>query len=101
LSTVYRNDGNLDGLSGTEATFSMCTFWYVECLAGQLNKSAGVFRENVGVCKSFRSSEMLGLKVDHLGNLPQAFSHLGLISAALSLDKQFNDQRNKDENNRQ
>jgi GH15 family glucan-1,4-alpha-glucosidase len=99
----YRNDGNLDGLSGTEGTFSMCTFWYVECLAlsGQLNKARLYFEKMLGYANHLGLySEMLGLKGDHLGNFPQAFTHLGLISAALSLDKQFNDQRNKDENDR-
>jgi GH15 family glucan-1,4-alpha-glucosidase len=98
----YRNDEKLDGLSGVEGTFSMCTFWYVECLskAGQLNKARLYFEKMLGYANHLGLySEMLGLKGDHLGNFPQAFTHLGLISAALALDKQFNDQRNKSENN--
>jgi GH15 family glucan-1,4-alpha-glucosidase len=99
----YRNDDKLDGLAGAEGTFSMCTFWYVECLslAGQLNKARLYFEKMLGYANHLGLySEMLGLKGDHLGNFPQAFTHLGLISAALSLDKQFSDQRNKDENSR-
>jgi GH15 family glucan-1,4-alpha-glucosidase len=95
----YRNDDKLDGLSGAEGTFSMCTFWYVECLslAGQLNKARLYFEKMLGYANHVGLySEMLGLKGDHLGNFPQAFTHLGLISAALALDKQFDDQRNKD-----
>jgi GH15 family glucan-1,4-alpha-glucosidase len=96
----YRNEERIDGLSGAEGTFSMCTFWYVECLskAGQLNKARLYFEKMLGYANHLGLyAEMLGLKGEHLGNFPQAFTHLGLISAALALDKQFNDQRNKDE----
>jgi GH15 family glucan-1,4-alpha-glucosidase len=63
---VYRyvTDG-VDGVSGEEATFAICSFWLVECLA-----RAG---------EDERAGELIG-------NLPQAFSHLGLIQAAIALD---------------
>lgn len=95
----YRNTDKIDGLSGAEGTFSMCTFWYVECLsrAGQLNKARLYFEKMLGYANHLGLyAEMLGLRGDHLGNFPQAFTHLGLISAALALDHQFNDQRNRD-----
>jgi GH15 family glucan-1,4-alpha-glucosidase len=95
----YRNDEKLDGLSGSEGTFSMCTFWYVECLckAGYLQKARLFFEKMLGYANHLGLySEMLGLQGQHLGNFPQAFTHLGLISAALALDSQFNDERNKD-----
>lgn len=95
----YRTDGKLDGLDGGEGTFSMCTFWYVECLskAGHLNKARLFFEKMLGYANHLGLySEMLGMQGEHLGNFPQAFTHLGLISAALSLDHQFNDQRNKE-----
>lgn len=98
----YRNDEKLDGLSGAEGTFSMCTFWYVECLskAGQLNKARLYFEKMLGYANHLGLyAEMLGLQGEHLGNFPQAFTHLGLISAALALDNQFKDQRNKDVSN--
>jgi len=96
----YRPDQRFDGLSGAEGTFSMCTFWYVECLsrAGQLNKARLYFEKMLGYANHVGLySEMLGIRGEHLGNFPQAFTHLGLISAALSLDHQFNDQRNKEQ----
>jgi GH15 family glucan-1,4-alpha-glucosidase len=98
----YRNNEKLDGLSGAEGTFSMCTFWYVECLcrAGYLQKARLFFEKMLGYANHLGLySEMLGLQGQHLGNFPQAFTHLGLISAALALDRQFDDQRNKNEDN--
>jgi len=95
----YRTNGDLDGLKGGEGTFSMCTFWYVECLskAGHLNKARLFFEKMLGYANHVGLySEMLGMQGEHLGNFPQAFTHLGLISAALSLDHQFNDKRNRE-----
>ena len=95
----YRPDEELEGLSGGEGTFSMCTFWYVECLsrAGQLNKARLNFEKMLGYANHLGLyAEQLGIQGEHLGNFPQAFTHLGLITAALSLDKQFNDPRNQD-----
>jgi GH15 family glucan-1,4-alpha-glucosidase len=97
----YRTDEKLDGLKGGEGTFSMCTFWYVECLSrsGQLNKARLFFEKMLGYANHVGLySEMLGIQGEHLGNFPQAFTHLGLITAALSLDHQFDDQRNKELN---
>jgi GH15 family glucan-1,4-alpha-glucosidase len=101
-SLVYRyrpDKAAPDGVKGKEGTFSMCTFWYVECLsrAGQLQKARLYFEKMLGYANHLGLfSEMLGFKGEHLGNFPQAFTHLGLISAALNLDKQLNDQRNQD-----
>lgn len=105
-SLVYRYRANqeLDGLRGGEGTFSMCTFWYVECLsrAGQLNKARLYFEKMLGYANHLGLySEMLGSQGEHLGNFPQAFTHLGLITAALNLNHQFNDQRNKEQNGRE
>lgn len=94
----YRPNEDLDGLSGAEGTFSMCTFWYVECLsrAGNLQKARHYFEKMLGYANHVGLyAEMLGIQGDHLGNFPQAFTHLGLISAAINLNKQLNDQRNK------
>ncbi len=103
-SLVYRYRPDLaapDGLVSHEGTFSMCTFWYVECLSksGQLQKARFYFEKMLGYANHLGLyAEQLGHQGEHLGNFPQAFTHLGLISAAYNLDKQLNDSRNKDVN---
>ena len=75
----------------------MCTFWYVECLskAGQLHKARLNFEKMLGYANHLGLyAEQLGIQGEHLGNFPQAFTHLGLITAALSLDSQFDNTRN-------
>lgn len=100
-SLVYRYRPDLaapDGFVSHEGTFSMCTFWYVECLSrsGQLEKARFYFEKMLGYANHLGLySEQLGFEGEHLGNFPQAFTHLGLISAAYNLDKQLNDKRNK------
>ncbi|SMO77879.1 glycoside hydrolase family 15 protein [Solitalea koreensis] len=100
-SLVYRYKPETaanDGFLSREGTFSMCTFWYVECLAGsgQLEKSRFYFEKMLGYANHLGLyAEQLGFEGEHLGNFPQAFTHLGLISAAIKLDSQLNDSRNK------
>ncbi|PRY11376.1 GH15 family glucan-1,4-alpha-glucosidase [Pontibacter ummariensis] len=94
----YRPNEEVEGLTGGEGTFSMCTFWYVECLAraGQLDKATLFFEKMLGYANHVGLyAEQLGAKGEHLGNFPQAFTHLGLISAALSLDKELNKHSDK------
>ncbi|AKD03043.1 Glucoamylase (glucan-1,4-alpha-glucosidase), GH15 family [Pontibacter korlensis] len=94
----YRPDESFDGLSGGEGTFSMCTFWYVECLAkaGQVDKARFYFEKMLGYANHVGLyAEMLGLKGDHLGNFPQAFTHLGLITAALTINDILEGEENK------
>jgi GH15 family glucan-1,4-alpha-glucosidase len=79
-----------DGLQGDEGTFSMCSFWYVECLArlGDLEKSRYYFEKMLGYANHVGLySEEVGPCGEALGNFPQAFTHLGLISAAYNLDR--------------
>jgi GH15 family glucan-1,4-alpha-glucosidase len=103
-SLVYRYRPDLaapDGFVSREGTFNMCTFWYVECLSrsGQLEKARLYFEKMLGYANHLGLySEQLGFRGEHLGNFPQAFSHLGLISAAFNLDKQLNNSRNKNVN---
>lgn len=103
-SLVYRyktNGAAPDGFISHEGTFSMCTFWYVECLsrAGQLEKARFYFEKMLGYANHLGLySEQLGFQGEHLGNFPQGFTHIGLISAACNLDEQLNDSRNKNVN---
>jgi GH15 family glucan-1,4-alpha-glucosidase len=89
----YRTDkGATDGLDGEEGTFTMCSFWYVESLArsGQIEKARLYFEKMLGYANHLGLfSEQLGLRGEHLGNFPQAFTHLGLISAAFELDRKL------------
>jgi len=100
-SLVYRYNPEVaspDGLTSHEGTFSACTFWYVECLSrsGQLEKARFYFEKMLGYANHLGLySEQLGFEGQHLGNFPQAFTHLALISAAHNLNKQLNDSRNK------
>ncbi len=90
-SLVYRyklEDGASDGFSGEEGTFSMCSFWYIECLAksGEVDKAILYFEKMLGYSNHVGLySEQISLKGELLGNFPQAFTHLGLISAAQQL----------------
>jgi GH15 family glucan-1,4-alpha-glucosidase len=81
-----------DGLSGSEGTFSICSFWYVECLAraGELAKARFFFEKALGYANHLGLfAEELGPCGQHLGNFPQAFTHLALISAAYELDRRL------------
>jgi len=78
-----------DGFAGQEGTFSMCTFWYAECLArgGDPLQARFVFEKMLGYANhAGLFAEQLGPSGEHLGNFPQAFTHLGLISAAYAVD---------------
>jgi GH15 family glucan-1,4-alpha-glucosidase len=80
----------VDGLPGREGSFTPCSFWYVECLAraGELEKAQLLFEKLLGYANHLGLySEELGADGRHLGNFPQAFTHLALISAASYLDR--------------
>ncbi|MDN3588485.1 glycoside hydrolase family 15 protein [Pedobacter aquatilis] len=89
----YKNGiNNIDGLEGEEGTFNMCSFWFIEALAkgGELERAIENFEKMIGYSNHlFLFSEELGRKGEHLGNFPQAFTHLALISAAVELNKQI------------
>jgi GH15 family glucan-1,4-alpha-glucosidase len=88
---VYRyreQQDEIDGLKGKEGTFTMCSFWFVECLSlsGQTERAKENFEKMLGYANHLGLyAEQLGMKGEHLGNFPQAFTHLALISAAIEL----------------
>jgi GH15 family glucan-1,4-alpha-glucosidase len=90
---VYRYDNvgaPIDGLRGTEGSFTACSFWFIECLARshQVEKARLLFDKMLGYANHLGLyAEELGSSGEHLGNFPQAFTHLALISAATSLDR--------------
>jgi GH15 family glucan-1,4-alpha-glucosidase len=93
-SLVYRYniEASPDGLEGEEGTFSICTFWYVEALtlAGRLDEARLAFEKMLTYANHLGLyAEQIGLTGESLGNFPQAFTHLALISAGVSLDRQL------------
>jgi GH15 family glucan-1,4-alpha-glucosidase len=88
---VYRyiTDG-VDGLSGEEATFAICSFWLVEVLArtGEGERARELFERLLSFCNDvgLLAEEIDPHSGELIGNFPQAFSHLGLIQAAIALD---------------
>jgi GH15 family glucan-1,4-alpha-glucosidase len=79
-----------DGLEGAEGSFSMCSFWLVECLT----RAERLEQARLALEKMFSYANHLGLYAEEvgpsgeaLGNFPQAFTHLALISAAVHLDR--------------
>jgi len=80
----------VDGIPGGEGSFTACSFWYIECLArtGDLEKAQLLFEKMLGYANHLGLySEELGSDGRHLGNFPQALTHLALISAATYLDR--------------
>ena len=96
-SLVYRYppQPRVDGLPGEEGTFNMCSFWLVEALtrAGQtfpekLDQARLLFERVLGYANHLGLyAEQTGPQGEALGNFPQAFTHLALISAAFNLDR--------------
>jgi GH15 family glucan-1,4-alpha-glucosidase len=96
-SLVYRYnpEETADGLPGEEGTFNICTFWLVEALtrAGRVNparldEARLMFEQMLGYANHLGLyAEETGPSGEALGNFPQAFTHLALISAAFNLDK--------------
>ncbi|MER5748786.1 glycoside hydrolase family 15 protein [Streptomyces sp. NPDC002088] len=90
-SLVYRYnpEASPDGLRGSEGTFSLCTFMYVDALAraGRIDQARLVFEKMMGYANHLGLfSEEIDPTGRQLGNFPQAFTHLALIDAAITLN---------------
>jgi alpha,alpha-trehalase len=89
----YRNrEGlNADGLTGEEGTFVICSFWLVSALAkaDDLDRAERLFQQLTGYANDLGllAEEIDTATREQLGNFPQAFSHIGLITAAWEIDK--------------
>lgn len=86
-------DRNIDGLSGKEGTFVLCSFWLASALAqaGQPDRAKALFDRVSGFANDLG---LLGEEIDPrsgelFGNFPQAFSHIGLINAAAAIDQAY------------
>ncbi|WP_330324214.1 glycoside hydrolase family 15 protein [Streptomyces pseudovenezuelae] len=93
-SLVHRYDpaASPDGLRGSEGTFSLCSFLYVEALArsGRLGQARYAFDKMLTYANhAGLFAEEIGPTGEQLGNFPQAFTHLALITAALALDHEM------------
>jgi GH15 family glucan-1,4-alpha-glucosidase len=96
-SLVYRYNATagIDGLPGDEGTFNICTFWLVEALTragrfrrNRLDEARLMFERMLGFTNHVGLyAEETGYHGEGLGNFPQAFTHLALISAAFNLDR--------------
>jgi GH15 family glucan-1,4-alpha-glucosidase len=96
-SLVYRYppEPRIDGLPGEEGTFNMCSFWLVEAItrAGMadpemLGQARLLFERMLGYANHLGLyAEQTSSQGEALGNFPQAFTHLALISAAFNLDR--------------
>jgi GH15 family glucan-1,4-alpha-glucosidase len=89
----YRNEEglNADGLTGEEGTFVICSFWLVSCLAqaGEVERAERLFDQLAGYANDLGllAEEIDTSSGEQLGNFPQAFSHIGLITAAYEIDQ--------------
>lgn len=87
----YRHDKSPDGLKGDEGAFVLCSFWMIDNLALQGRVEEALERFN-GMCDRTNVLGLLPEEIDpttgdFLGNFPQAFSHLGLISSGFNLER--------------
>ena len=96
-SLVYRyrvGEAFSDELEGGEGTFSICSFWYIECISrmGDVQRARYLFEKMLGYANGLGLfSEQLGPRGEFLGNVPQAFTHLAMISAAFDLDRRLSE----------
>jgi GH15 family glucan-1,4-alpha-glucosidase len=87
----YRTVTGVDGLTGGEGSFLLCTFWLAQALAlsGQVGRAREVFERAAAYANDvgLLSEEVDPGRGELLGNFPQAFSHIGLVNAAWAIDE--------------
>jgi alpha,alpha-trehalase len=85
----YRVEETDDGLSGEEGTFTICSWWLVSCLAiiGEHQRARRLCEKLLAHATSLGlyAEEIEATSGRHLGNFPQAFTHLGLVNAVLTV----------------
>ena len=85
----YRVESTDDGLSGEEGTFTICSFWLVSALSlvGEVVRARKLFQKLLSFAGPLHlyAEEIDTTTGQHLGNFPQAFTHLSLIDAASRL----------------
>jgi GH15 family glucan-1,4-alpha-glucosidase len=93
----YLHEESPDGIPGDEGAFLLCSFWLVENLAkqGQLDEASELY---ASLCARASSVGLLPEQVDpssgeFSGNFPQAFSHIGVIAAGVTLAKALAESR--------
>jgi GH15 family glucan-1,4-alpha-glucosidase len=85
----YDTATGVDGLPGGEGAFTPCSFWYIQALtlSGEIDRARVLFEKMLGYSNHLGLyAEELGLSGEHLGNFPQALTHLELIQTALTLN---------------
>ena len=86
----YPPDVGYDGVAGLEHLFAICSFWCVDCLArqGRIGEAKAMYEQLLALRNhaGLYAEEFSVHDARPLGNFPQAFSHVGLITAALSLE---------------
>jgi GH15 family glucan-1,4-alpha-glucosidase len=85
----YDTTTGVDGLPGSEGTFTPCSFWYIQALtlSGEIDRARVLFEKMLGYANHLGLyAEELGLSGEHLGNFPQALTHLALVQTALALN---------------
>ncbi|SMQ15370.1 Glucoamylase (glucan-1,4-alpha-glucosidase), GH15 family [Streptomyces sp. Ag82_O1-12] len=89
LRRYSTDDGEVDGLPGGEGTFLVCSFWLADALymTGRTKEARELFERLAGLANDvgLLSEEFDPVTGRHLGNFPQAFSHIGLVNTALAL----------------
>jgi GH15 family glucan-1,4-alpha-glucosidase len=89
-----------DGVGGTENLFGICSFWLIDYLArlGEVDKAFSLFEKMLGYANDvgLYAEELDAQSKEPLGNFPQAFTHVGLITAALALQQAEQGRRDKE-----